>query len=223
MCGTGDINVQDFKAHAVIVGGSWHFREKVSRRIFFSVFRMFECVYLLLLQVMKWFWAVVSSFTQEELARLLQFTTGSSQLPPGGFNTLCPSFQIIAAPTHSTLPTAHTWSVRKHRLMYRFKCLMRWTQQVTISIFPTEKHPLDGLTETFCWDVHSSHVGILFDFWWTLDFYSRVNISQGNSRSKSGLGSNFSWCRDTPSVLLDLTHCFKIALNYLQIMGCTFY
>jgi len=60
-------------------------------------------------QVMKWFWAVVSSFTQEELARLLQFTTGSSQLPPGGFNTLCPSFQIIAAPTHSTLPTAHTW------------------------------------------------------------------------------------------------------------------
>lgn len=32
MCGTGDINVQDFKAHAVIVGGSWHFREKVSPR-----------------------------------------------------------------------------------------------------------------------------------------------------------------------------------------------
>ncbi|KAG2457905.1 AREL1 ligase, partial [Polypterus senegalus] len=60
------------------------------------------------LEVMKWFWAVVSSFTQEELARLLQFTTGSSQLPPGGFAALCPSFQIIAAPTHSTLPTAHT-------------------------------------------------------------------------------------------------------------------
>lgn len=79
---------------------------------------MFERVYIGLLQVMKWFWAVVSSFTQEELARLLQFTTGSSQLPPGGFNTLCPSFQIIAAPTHSTLPTAHTWSVRQHRLMH---------------------------------------------------------------------------------------------------------
>nr|XP_014341342.1 PREDICTED: apoptosis-resistant E3 ubiquitin protein ligase 1 [Latimeria chalumnae] len=60
------------------------------------------------LEVMKWFWAVVSCFTQEELARLLQFTTGSSQLPPGGFAALCPSFQIIAAPTHSTLPTAHT-------------------------------------------------------------------------------------------------------------------
>ncbi|XP_050811636.1 apoptosis-resistant E3 ubiquitin protein ligase 1 isoform X3 [Gopherus flavomarginatus] len=86
MCGTGDISVCDFKAHAVLVGGSWHFREKV----------------------MRWFWTVVSSFTQEELARLLQFTTGSSQLPPGGFAALCPSFQIIAAPTHSTLPTAHT-------------------------------------------------------------------------------------------------------------------
>ncbi|NXY43972.1 AREL1 ligase, partial [Ceuthmochares aereus] len=89
MCGTGDISVSDFKANAVVVGGSWHFREKV----------------------MRWFWTVVSSFTQEELARLLQFTTGSSQLPPGGFAALCPSFQIIAAPTHSTLPTAHTWQL----------------------------------------------------------------------------------------------------------------
>ncbi|KAM5129254.1 apoptosis-resistant E3 ubiquitin protein ligase 1 isoform 1-T2 [Mantella aurantiaca] len=86
MCGTGHIAVQDFQAHAVLIGGSWHFREKV----------------------MSWFWAVVSSFTQEELARLLQFTTGSSQLPPGGFSALCPSFQIIGSPTHGTLPTAHT-------------------------------------------------------------------------------------------------------------------
>ncbi|XP_010152387.1 PREDICTED: apoptosis-resistant E3 ubiquitin protein ligase 1, partial [Eurypyga helias] len=86
MCGTGDISVCDFKIHAVVVGGSWHFRMKV----------------------MGWFWTVVSSFTQEELARLLQFTTGSSQLPPGGFAALHPSFQIIAAPTHNTLPTAHT-------------------------------------------------------------------------------------------------------------------
>ncbi len=126
MCGTGDINVQDFKAHAVIVGGSWHFREKVCHGNSLSQFssnskplmKMSEHVDFLLPQVMKWFWAVVSSFTQEELARLLQFTTGSSQLPPGGFNTLCPSFQIIAAPTHSTLPTAHTWWVGRHRQMY---------------------------------------------------------------------------------------------------------
>ncbi|XP_063804382.1 apoptosis-resistant E3 ubiquitin protein ligase 1 [Pseudophryne corroboree] len=86
MCGTGHIAVQDFQAHAVVIGGSWLFREKV----------------------MHWFWAVVCSFTQEELARLLQFTTGSSQLPPGGFAALCPSFQIIGSPAHGTLPTAHT-------------------------------------------------------------------------------------------------------------------
>lgn len=35
MCGTGDISVSDFKAHAVVVGGSWHFREKVSWPDFF--------------------------------------------------------------------------------------------------------------------------------------------------------------------------------------------
>ncbi|XP_030069725.1 apoptosis-resistant E3 ubiquitin protein ligase 1 isoform X3 [Microcaecilia unicolor] len=86
MCSTGNISISDFRTHAVVVGGSWHFREKV----------------------MRWFWTVVSSFTQEELARLVQFTTGSSQLPSGGFAVLCPSFQIIASPTHNTLPTAHT-------------------------------------------------------------------------------------------------------------------
>ena len=99
------------------------------------VIRMFEHVDLGLLQVMKWFWAVVSSFTQEELARLLQFTTGSSQLPPGGFNTLCPSFQIIAAPTHSTLPTAHTWSVRKHRKTQAWDLLMSDKAGHSLNIF----------------------------------------------------------------------------------------
>lgn len=33
MCGTGDISVCDFKAHAVVVGGSWHFREKVNEKV----------------------------------------------------------------------------------------------------------------------------------------------------------------------------------------------
>ncbi|XP_033636147.1 apoptosis-resistant E3 ubiquitin protein ligase 1-like isoform X2 [Asterias rubens] len=59
-------------------------------------------------QMLDWFWTVVNSFTQEEMARLLQFTTGCSQLPTGGFGELSPKFQIIAAPTHGTLPTAHT-------------------------------------------------------------------------------------------------------------------
>ena len=48
------------------------------------------------------------------MAQLLQFTTGSSQIPPGGFSELSPKFTV----THSSaringLPTAHTWLVKK--------------------------------------------------------------------------------------------------------------
>ena len=54
----------------------------------------------------------MTSFTQEELARLVQFITGSSQLPPGGFAELSPPIQISSAPTTDALPTAHTWWVK---------------------------------------------------------------------------------------------------------------
>ena len=54
----------------------------------------------------------MTSFTQEELARLVQFITGSSQLPPGGFAELSPPIQISSAPTTNALPTAHTWWVK---------------------------------------------------------------------------------------------------------------
>lgn len=62
-----------------------------------------------LAQVLDWFWTVVDSFTEEQMARLLQFTTGCSQLPAGGFADLNPKFQISFSPTYNTLPTAHTW------------------------------------------------------------------------------------------------------------------
>ena len=60
----------------------------------------------------------MTSFTQEELARLVQFITGSSQLPPGGFAELSPPIQISSAPTTDALPTAHTWWV-KYRILSR--------------------------------------------------------------------------------------------------------
>lgn len=60
-------------------------------------------------RVLEWFWTAVSNFTLEEMARLLQFTTGCSQLPPGGFQELTPKFTLTAAPTFGNLPTAHTW------------------------------------------------------------------------------------------------------------------
>ena len=61
------------------------------------------------IKTLDWFWTIVTSFTQEELARLVQFITGSSQLPPGGFAELTPQIQISTAPTKDALPTAHTW------------------------------------------------------------------------------------------------------------------
>uniref|UniRef100_A0A0K8VHG6 HECT-type E3 ubiquitin transferase n=1 Tax=Bactrocera latifrons TaxID=174628 RepID=A0A0K8VHG6_BACLA len=85
MCGTGEYSIADFKAHHIINGNSAEFR-----------------------RVLAWFWAAVSNFSQTEMARLLQFTTGCSQLPPGGFQELNPQFQITAAPTFGNLPTAHT-------------------------------------------------------------------------------------------------------------------
>ena len=54
----------------------------------------------------------MTSFTQEEFARLVQFITGSSRLPPGGFAELSPPIQISSVPTAEALPTAHIWWVK---------------------------------------------------------------------------------------------------------------
>ncbi|XP_065176759.1 apoptosis-resistant E3 ubiquitin protein ligase 1-like isoform X1 [Sycon ciliatum] len=86
MCGAGNISFNDLREHCKLTSRQVWFVEKV----------------------IPWFWVVVSSFTQEELARLVQFTTGSSQLPPDGFSELKPQFQISPAPVHGSLPTSHT-------------------------------------------------------------------------------------------------------------------
>jgi len=45
-------------------------------------------------EVVQWFWAAVESFNDGERTRLLQFITGSSQLPSGGFQALNPPIII---------------------------------------------------------------------------------------------------------------------------------
>lgn len=62
LCGTGEYSIVDFRAHHIVNGNSPEFR-----------------------RVLGWYWAAISNFSQTEMARLLQFTTGCSQLPPGGF------------------------------------------------------------------------------------------------------------------------------------------
>lgn len=84
LCGVRDYNLSDLKKHhTVVIDG-------ISSRL------------------IGWFWLALSHFTSEQFARLLQFTTGSSQLPPGGFKELKPLFQIASAHKPNGLPTAHT-------------------------------------------------------------------------------------------------------------------
>lgn len=59
-------------------------------------------------KIVSWFWLALSHFNAEQFARLLQFSTGSSQLPPGGFAALKPKFQIASNHSYNNLPTAHT-------------------------------------------------------------------------------------------------------------------
>ncbi|XP_013883279.1 E3 ubiquitin-protein ligase HACE1 [Austrofundulus limnaeus] len=64
--------------------------------------------------VIQWFWEVVRSLTQEECVPLLQFVTGSSRVPHGGFAYLMggsglQKFTIAAVPyTSNLLPTSST-------------------------------------------------------------------------------------------------------------------
>lgn len=46
---------------------------------------MYEGTYTEESNVIKWFWKAAESFSQEERARLVQFITGSSKVPVGGF------------------------------------------------------------------------------------------------------------------------------------------
>jgi len=85
MCGTSEYSVTELREHHTICGANEDFRK-----------------------VLEWFWTAVANMTEEEKARLLQFTTGSSLLPPGGFRELSPLFQITPTPTYGILPTAHT-------------------------------------------------------------------------------------------------------------------
>ncbi|KAI9290535.1 hypothetical protein K502DRAFT_298267, partial [Neoconidiobolus thromboides FSU 785] len=62
----------------------------------------------------QWFWRAVRSFDQSERAKLLQFATGTSKVPLGGFNSLQGSNGVQKFQIHrdfassKRLPSAHT-------------------------------------------------------------------------------------------------------------------
>ncbi|KAK2706821.1 apoptosis-resistant E3 ubiquitin protein ligase 1-like [Artemia franciscana] len=85
LCGVSEYDVKELQKNCIVSGRSPKFQK-----------------------VLRWFWTIVGNYTQEEMARLLQFTTGSSQLPPGGFSQLIPKFQITEDFSYNILPKAHT-------------------------------------------------------------------------------------------------------------------
>ncbi|KEG06198.1 putative ubiquitin-protein ligase-like [Trypanosoma grayi] len=64
ICGMPDIDVEDLRVHTVYEGFT-----ATSPQI-------------------RWFWEVVASMTKEDRANLLQFSTGASKVPHGGFSNL---------------------------------------------------------------------------------------------------------------------------------------
>eukprot|EP01062_Namystynia_karyoxenos_P051829 TRINITY_DN4092_c0_g2_i1.p1 TRINITY_DN4092_c0_g2~~TRINITY_DN4092_c0_g2_i1.p1 ORF type:complete len:756 (+),score=190.18 TRINITY_DN4092_c0_g2_i1:84-2270(+) len=59
-------------------------------------------------RVHSMFWKVLEELSEEDRARLLHFSTGSSRLPPGGWERLHPPWSLqVGGPTEH-LPTAHT-------------------------------------------------------------------------------------------------------------------
>ena len=86
LCGSQYYSITDLKTYHIVNGSNSEF-----------------------VKVLEWFWIIIDNYTQDEMARLLQFTTGCSILPAGGFKELNPPFQISAAMTTDMLPLAHTW------------------------------------------------------------------------------------------------------------------
>jgi E3 ubiquitin-protein ligase HUWE1 len=64
-------------------------------------------------QVIQWFWKVVKSFSKNQKALFVQFFTGTSKVPIGGFADLVgmsglQKFNIHKAHDKDRLPSAHT-------------------------------------------------------------------------------------------------------------------
>jgi len=110
MCGLPDIDVDDWRINTEYVGLLGRNGEES--------------------EVVQWFWEVVAEdFTQEQKARLLQFVTGTSGVPGGGFALLQGNEQGLVrrftlngmSLDHGLYPVAHTCFNRLDLPMYSTK------------------------------------------------------------------------------------------------------
>ncbi|KAG7135537.1 E3 ubiquitin-protein ligase TOM1-like like [Verticillium longisporum] len=78
----GKLNIRFHGEEGVDAGG-------VTREWFQVLARqMFDANYALFIPQIQWFWRAIRSFDKEELAKLLQFVTGTSKVPLNGFKEL---------------------------------------------------------------------------------------------------------------------------------------
>lgn len=103
LCGVPAIDVDDWKAHTQV-------SDELPE------------------EVLQWFWEIVDAFSDEERARLLQFTTGSSRVPVQGFKALTSydgricHFTLKAVPyPENAYPRAHTCFNRIDLPVYKTK------------------------------------------------------------------------------------------------------
>lgn len=77
-------------------------------------------------ELQEWFWEVLREMSQEQRKQLLQFVTGASRLPPGGFAALEPPFLVHHAKgSCERWPTAHTCVNQLNLLTYPSKKILR--------------------------------------------------------------------------------------------------
>lgn len=114
LCGQPYVDVEDWKDHT-------QYRGKFNAKH----------------KVVKWFWDRMASLNQEELSRFLQFATGTSRVPIGGFASLesnrgeISHFCIVQVPyvnTGSNYIKAHT-------------CFNR----IDLPMYPNEKQLVDAI------------------------------------------------------------------------------
>ena len=151
MCGMQEINFDDLRQHAQVRGHNQRF-----------------------LRVVDWFWAVVAEFSQEELARLVQFVTGSSQLPPGGFKELRPSLPYSCQWRH-TQQTA----VRPYMVSGNWKTLSRTSSSRCCSfnhICLPEYHSFEQFRRSLMTAINEGCEGVLLE--WHVTFIVLVNYKQ---------------------------------------------
>jgi len=85
--GTSDINVEEMRKHTTCDDGGD--KEKS--------------------QEIEWFWEVLQDMSSEQRCQLLHFATGSSRLPPSGFEGMSPKFTVTLIKGEvGNCPTAHT-------------------------------------------------------------------------------------------------------------------